>query len=160
MNMRDPRGLFLGTFGGRPLFHSGKSHLLTVAPPRSGKSTSVVTNNLLHCQGSVFATDPKGELAAMTAEHRRKRFGQKVMILNPWGLHGLPQHRYNPLQPLIETAGDPLRERGAIDIARSNSMQFLPDRQSGGNSRYFENGSRRMLFALQLHLATWGNRHG
>lgn len=40
--------------------------------------------NLLHWQGSVFVTDPKGELAAMTAPHRRERFGQTVHVLNPW----------------------------------------------------------------------------
>lgn len=32
--LTDPSGLFLGALGGRMLFHSGKAHLLTVAPAR------------------------------------------------------------------------------------------------------------------------------
>lgn len=71
-------------------FYSGKAHLLTVAPARQGKGTSVVIPNLLHSQASVFVTDPKGELAAVTAAHREQNFGQDVFILNPWWLHGLP----------------------------------------------------------------------
>ena len=67
----DPRGLYLGLLDGQPLFYSGKAHLLTVAPARQGKGINVVIPNLLHFQGSAFITDPKGELAAVTAAPRR-----------------------------------------------------------------------------------------
>lgn len=80
------RGLYLGLLDGQPLFYSGKAHLLTVAPARQGKGINVVIPNLLHFQGSVFVTDPKGELAAVTAAHRAERLGQKVYVLNPWGI--------------------------------------------------------------------------
>ncbi len=63
---------------GQPLFYSGKAHLLTCAPARQGKGIGVVIPNLLHYSGSVVVTDPKGELAAVTAAHRRERFGQEV----------------------------------------------------------------------------------
>jgi type IV secretion system protein VirD4 len=69
---------------------------VTVAPARQGKGINVVIPNLLHFQGSVFVTDPKGELAAVTAAHRAERFGQKVYVLNPWGVHGLHLHRSVP----------------------------------------------------------------
>jgi len=70
--MTDPEGVFLGTLDGVPLFFNGKAHLLSVAPARHGKGTSVVIPNLLHYSGSVFVTDPKGELAAITACHREQ----------------------------------------------------------------------------------------
>ena len=70
--LTDPNGLFLGLLRGVPLFFNGKAHLMTVAPARQGKGTSVVIPNLLHYPGSVFVTDPKGELAAVTARHRRR----------------------------------------------------------------------------------------
>jgi len=151
----DPRGLYLGLLGGQPLFYSGKAHLLTVAPARQGKGINVVIPNLLHFQGSVFVTDPKGELAAVTAAHRAERLGQKVYVLNPWGLHGLPQHRCNPLQPLIETANDPALVRGVADEAKALALQLLPEPEDSRN-RYFREGARTILRAVMLHLATRG----
>ncbi|MAZ18487.1 MAG: hypothetical protein CL535_19445 [Ahrensia sp.] len=151
----EPRGLYLGLLNGQPLFYSGKAHLLTVAPARQGKGISVVIPNLLHFQGSVFVTDPKGELAAVTAAHRAERLGQKVIVLNPWGLHGLPQHRFNPLQPLLEAANDPALLRGIADEAKALALQLLPEPEDARN-RYFREGARTILRALMLHLATCG----
>lgn len=150
-----PAGLFLGAQDGAPLFYDGKAHLLTVAPARQGKGVSVVIPNLLHFQGSVFVTDPKGELAGVTARHRAERFGQHVFVLNPWGLHGLPQHRFNPLQGLIEAAEDDKLRRGLIEDAAAIALQLLPEPEDSKN-RYFREGSRKILRALMLHFATRG----
>ncbi|MFY0311162.1 type IV secretory system conjugative DNA transfer family protein [Leisingera sp. D0M16] len=152
----DPRGLYLGLLGGQPLFYSGKAHLITAAPARQGKGISVVIPNLLHYQGSVVVSDPKGELAAVTARHRKERLGQYIIILNPWGLHGLPQHRFNPLQPVIEAAKDPALVRGIADDARALVLQLLPEPEDARN-RFFRDGARMILRALLLHLATSGN---
>jgi type IV secretion system protein VirD4 len=151
----NPAGLFLGALDGTPLFHNGKAHLLTVAPARQGKGISVVVPNLLHWQGSVFVTDPKGELAAMTGGHRSERFGHKVHILNPWGLHGLPKARFNPLQILLEDARDDTRRRDIMDDARAIAFQLLPEPEDQKN-RYFRDGSRKILIALMLHFSTRG----
>jgi type IV secretion system protein VirD4 len=153
--LANPGGLFLGALGDTPLFHNGKAHLLTVAPARQGKGVSVVVPNLLHWQGSVFVTDPKGELAAMTASHRRERFGHKVHIINPWGLHGLPKARFNPLQILLDDARDESRRRDIMDDARAIALQLLPEPDDQKN-RYFRDGSRKILIALMLHFATRG----
>lgn len=153
----DPNGLYLGLMEGQPLFYSGKAHLLTVAPARQGKGISTVIPNLLHFQGSMFVTDPKGELAAVTAKHRKEHFGQDVVVLNPWRLHGLPQHQYNPLQPLLDAANDPLLVRGIFDEAKSLALQLLPEPEDARN-RYFREGSRTILRGLMLHLATFARQ--
>ncbi len=152
----DPRGLYLGMLDGQPLFMRGKGHLLTVAPARQGKGINVVLPNLLHFQGSVFVTDPKGELAAVTAKHRAERLGQKVFFLNPFGLHGLPQHRYNPLQALFDAANDPARCREAPDLAKAMALDLLPEPEDSRN-RYFREGARKIMHDLMLHLATLGD---
>ena len=154
--LTDPNGLFLGAKDGVPLFFNGKAHLVTVAPARQGKGTSVVIPNLLHYGGSIFVTDPKGELAAVTARHRKETFGQKVVYLNPWGLHGLPRHRYNPLQPLIDMAADPRRHHELGDTARSNAFMLIPEPAGGDKNQHFRDGSRNKLEGLQLHFATCG----
>ncbi|MCF8466208.1 MAG: type IV secretory system conjugative DNA transfer family protein [Sneathiella sp.] len=154
--LTDPQGLFLGALNGVPLFFNGKAHLLTVAPARQGKGTSVVIPNLLHYSGSVFVTDPKGELAAVTARHRRETFGHKIIFLNPWGLHGLPRHRYNPLGPLIEMAADPRRHHELGDAARSLTLQLIPEPAGGDKNQYFRDASRNLLEGLILYLVTRG----
>lgn len=150
--LTDPEGLYLGLLGGVPLFFSGKAHLFLDAPARSGKGVGVVTANLLHYQGSVIVTDPKGELAAMTADHRRERFGQDVAVFNPWGLHGLPKNRINPLEGVIELACDPLRQRGLTDEVKAIVMQLYPEPENPQN-RFFREGSRSIMRAVLLYLA-------
>ena len=154
--LTDPSGLFLGSLDGRMLFHSGKAHLLTVAPARSGKGISAVIPNLLHWQGSVFVTDPKGELAGVTARHRETTFGQKVIVLNPWGLHGLPQHRFNPLAWLVTLAADERGQRGLTEEVAALALQLIPEPEDARN-RFFREGSRKLLRALILHMATRGD---
>ena len=154
--LTDPNGLFLGVLDGVPLFAGGKAHLLTVAPARQGKGTSVVVPNLLHYSGSVFVTDPKGELAAITARHREQTFGQKVIFLNPWKLNGLPCDRYNPLQPMLDMAADPRRHHEMGDAARANAFMLEPEPEGDEKNRHFRDGTRNMLEGPQLHLATRG----
>lgn len=152
--LHDPGGLFLGLHEGEMIFHNGKAHLLTVAPARTGKGISAVTPNLLHWQGSVFVTDPKGELAGMTARHRAENFGQKVCILNPWGLHGLPQHRFNPLSVLVDLYSDETLRRSLTGEVRDLALQLVPEPESDAKNCFFREGARKLLRALMLHLAT------
>src|SRR5690606_4144207 len=148
--LTDPSGVFLGALDGRMLFHNGKAHGLLNAPARSGKGIGFVIPNLLHYQGSMFVTDPKGELAAVTAKHRAQTFGQKVRVLNPWGLHGLPQDRFNPLGHLVAMHGNDALRRGLTEEAAALALQLLPEPEDGRN-RFFREGSRKLLRAFMLH---------
>lgn len=148
----DPKGLYLGLLNGRPLFYRGKAHLLTCAPARQGKGINIVLPNLLHYQGSVIVTDPKGELAAVTAQHRRERLGQDVAVFNPWGLHGLPQDRINPLENVIAIAGNPDLQRGLSDEVKAIVMQLYPEPEDTRN-QYFREGSRSIMRAVLMYLA-------
>lgn len=152
--LTDPHGIFLGMLDGVPLFYSGKSHGILVAPARAGKGISFVVPNLLHYQGSMLVTDPKGELAAITGRHRAQKFGQKVVYLNPWGLHGLPQSRYNPLSVLIDLATDAVRRNELGDAARAIAGQLVPEPEGGDKNQFFRDGARNILEGLLLHMAT------
>src|SRR5262249_62412868 len=73
-------------------------HLVTVGPTRSGKGATVIIEALLEARHSMVVIDPKGQNAAVSAR-RRRELGQRVYVLNPFGLHGsapwrLPRHRY------------------------------------------------------------------
>jgi type IV secretion system protein VirD4 len=60
-------------------------HLISIAATRSGKGVSLIIPNLLTYRGSVLVVDPKGENAWVTAAFRRQAFGQKTVIVDPWG---------------------------------------------------------------------------
>jgi type IV secretion system protein VirD4 len=150
--LRNPQGLYVGLLDGQPLFYNGKAHLLTCAPARQGKGIGFVIPNLLHYPGAVVVTDPKGELAAATAGHRQERFGHKVVVFNPWGLHGLPQHRLNPLEGVAALARDPCLQRGLSDEVKGIVLQLLPEPEDSRNL-YFREGARTILRAVMLHLA-------
>src|SRR4051812_35414503 len=47
--------------GTEDLTFPGAGHLMTIAPTGSGKENSAIVPNLLHYEGSVIVTDPKGE---------------------------------------------------------------------------------------------------
>ena len=92
-------------------------HLLTLAPTGSGKGVASIIPNLLHCERSIVVVDPKGENYMVTAEHR-KRLGQEVVLLDPFGLiasmsdEGISSCSLNPL-----------------DLLQVNSSSFEDDAQ-------------------------------
>src|ERR1700685_3786942 len=75
--------ILIGALGPKLVGIEDNRHILTVAGSRAGKSVTLI-NNLLFYRGSIMATDPKAELANITAA-RRASLGQKVHVLDPFG---------------------------------------------------------------------------
>jgi type IV secretion system protein VirD4 len=63
-------------------------HLLTCSPPGGGKSIAALIPNLRSHRGNCVVVDPKGELFRATAKHRRRKFGHKIIRLDPFGVCG------------------------------------------------------------------------
>lgn len=70
------------------LRHNGPEHVLTYAPTRSGKGLGLVLPTLLSWPHSVFITDLKGELWAMTAGWRQQYAKNKVIRFEPASSEG------------------------------------------------------------------------
>ncbi len=108
-------GLFLGAFGatGRFLFHNGEESLLTYNRAGGGKGTTLIQPALCHSRDrTLIVVDIKdGELAFSSAKHRAETLGTKTIYLNPYGLHGFPNTKINPLFRLI----DVMRAGGSPD---------------------------------------------
>jgi type IV secretion system protein VirD4 len=96
-------GPFIGFAGGRPLRLAGDAPLITFGGAGSGKLRDVLAYNLCGFRTGngwsvprrMLVNDPRGELAAISI-HNQIRFGKAAYCINPFGLHGLPQHRVNP----------------------------------------------------------------
>lgn len=91
---RDKNGQF------RYLRDGGPSHVLCMAPTRSGKGVGLVVPTLLSWGGSTFNTDLKGELWALTAGWRQAHAKNKVLRFEP----ALPEGgvAWNPLDEIRE----------------------------------------------------------
>jgi type IV secretion system protein VirD4 len=94
-----------GNRTGRVIGYPGDGHMLTIGPTRSGKSRRLLIPNLLYETGrSALVVDMKGELAAITAQHRAGK-GGRVVALDPFDvLSGrgvnVPRVGFNPLAAL------------------------------------------------------------
>ena len=79
--------------------YEGERHLLLFGPNGTGKGTRFLIPNLLSITDrSIVVIDPKGELAAVTADYRRTV--SDVVILNPFDALGLGSAGFNPLATL------------------------------------------------------------
>src|SRR5262249_49649747 len=92
--------ILLGKFNGQRLGYMDDKPMVTVASARSGKSSTVIIPTLLTYPGSALVLDPKGELAAATAEFRRSRLGQDVHVLDPFRCSGVASASFNALSEL------------------------------------------------------------
>lgn len=113
----------------------GEGHLMTVAPTRSGKSTTVIIPNLVRYQGSCIVLDPKGELYAQTAQWRRTNVGP-VYRIAPFAAE---THGFNPLAT-VKTPAD----------ARALADLMIPEDPRA--QQFFKKDAVAFLSALILFL--------
>ncbi len=104
------------TLSGKPFGWHEDLNLLTCAGPRSGKGVGTVIPNLLTFPGTVVVIDPKGELASATAQYRRDKLGQKVVVLDPAKVARVPDEMRGTFNPLSQL--DP-KDPGVVSAALS-----------------------------------------
>lgn len=88
-------------------------HTAVFAPTGVGKGVSLVIPYLLTCPDSCVVVDFKGENAKLTADHRRRVFGHKSVILDPFHVVTQDADTFNPLD-LIDG-----QSRTALDEVRA-----------------------------------------
>lgn len=138
-------------------------HLITIAGSGSGKSSTVIRPNLLTYTGSMFIIDPKGEHAALELNGdertgipphwRRDKLGQKIRILDPFGVVG-GADRLNPFEGIQHA--DPLALSSWL--AEMESALIIPD---AGKDAHWTSGAASLLrFYLLWMLATPDHENG
>lgn len=108
------KGPALGYVKGNLLRYDGDASLITIGGAGSGKLRDILAYNVCavrqFSQGRrrrhwltlrrAFINDLRGELTAISLSFLAL-LGIKLWVLNPYGMHGLPQHRINPWDMLI-----------------------------------------------------------
>jgi len=74
------------------------SHSAFYIPTGFGKTWGVVIPNLMCCDENAVAYDPSGVTFQQTAEFRRRHFGHRIYLIDPFGVTGIRgSDRLNPL---------------------------------------------------------------
>jgi type IV secretion system protein VirD4 len=135
--------------GGHPVGIADDRHIITVAGSRAGKGRAVIIPNLLTWPGSVMATDPKGELASITARWRAEGLHQTVHVLDPFGTTSEAAQPYrasfNPLTMLDPDGGSIVEDAGLIADALV---------VAAGNDPHWDESARNFIEGVILHVAT------
>jgi type IV secretion system protein VirD4 len=101
--LNSTKGIILGKYRGRYLYSDTNTHVMCVAPTRSGKGIGVVIPNLLSWEDSVVCFDIKQENFEKTAGFR-KSHGHEVFLWAPMS-KDRKSHRFNPFN---EISDDPI----------------------------------------------------
>lgn len=144
-----PKGVCVGFVFGKPIFADGDSPGSFFGGAGVGKLTTLAAYILCgmridkrswYAPLRIFVNDPRGELAAISIQNQ-VRFNKAAYCINPFGLHGLPQHRVNPW-----------------DLLRADSKTFHADARllvsdliplsGSSNAEYFEIRARQWCEAL------------
>lgn len=149
----DPRKpgkkVLIGALGKQLIGIEDDRHILTVAGSRSGKSVGLISN-LFFYPGSILATDPKGELADITAA-RRAGLGQKIYVVDPFGVSGVTASKYrasyNPMN--ILTAGSETFLEDAALIAESIVVQSADQKDP-----HWDESAKNFIEGVIIHVAT------
>lgn len=139
-------GTVFGHVAGVPLLIHTEKHVLIMASTRSGKGVSLIIPHLLRYKGSAFVLDPKGENARATGRQREALNG-KVHYLDPFGISGKPQARFNPLSRF--TLDNMEAESKALASA------LVLGQQTGASVRdHWSASAQQLIAALIMHIFT------
>jgi type IV secretion system protein VirD4 len=141
--------------------YTGDRHLITIGPNGSGKSRRLLVPNLCMLTGwSMLVIDPKGELAMMTAAHR-KAAGSEIVTLDPFGVIAKQYPGLVERQPYLKSAG--LNPLAALD---PQSEEFPDDAKAIGealikvesqNEAYWAKSAQALAAGLAMGIRVlWG----
>ena len=129
----------------RIMLDDDSTHVLLMAPTRSGKGINTIIPTGLIWQHSIFFFDVKKELWQATAAYRKKHFKQKVMKFDPLCADG-SSARWNPLAEV-----DFQTDREINDVSTIVEIMVRPDGKEEGD-KFWPDSAAALLKGVILHL--------
>lgn len=128
--------------------YSGEGSIITIAPPRSGKSRFQVIPNLMKTKSSAFVIDPKGECFERTSESRMQIASGKVYKFAPFSDD---TDHFNPLEFVSKNS---LWD----DSKFISNLVIEKEQNSSSNSEFFRDLAVDYLAACIVSLKTKEDR--
>ena len=141
--LNSSKGIILGKYKGRYLYSDTNTHVMCVAPTRSGKGIGVVIPNLLSWEDSVVCFDIKQENFEKTAGFR-KHHGHEVFLWAPMS-KDRKSHRFNPFG---EISDDPITR--ISDLQRIATILIKDSSSHDSNMWILE--ARSLFVGLSLYV--------
>lgn len=141
-HLLEKEGLVLGKYRGQYLINNDPTHVIALAPTRSGKGVGLVIPNLLNWPGSIICLDIKQENYRLTSGFRQK-YGHKVYQWAPVS-PDKRSHRYNPLDAISR---DPHKK---ISDIQSLAKILIPDPAHGDD--FWASEARSLFTGLVLYV--------
>lgn len=128
-------------------------HTAIFAPTGTGKGVSIAVPYLLTCDESCVVVDLKGELCRLTAEHRRKQFGNQIVTIDPFHVVTNTPDSYNPLDSI--DADHPFALDQCIALAKALVVRTPDEKEPHWN----DNAEARIAGTTGL-VVQYGSRNG
>ena len=123
-------------------------HLATFSRTGGGKGVSVVIPNLRSYPGATVTIDPKCENFQLTGAFRRKRFGHRIVRLDPALLGGPVADSFNPMAFIDAAAPD------FLDSCRDLAAMLIK-RQGTEPDPYWNDASELVLTCEILYVCAY-----
>lgn len=137
----------INPFTNKLMLDNAVTHMLLIAPTRSGKGVNTIIPTGVVWKHSIFFFDVKGELWQATAGYRQKILHQKVMKFEPLCTDGSTA-RWNPFAEINFRTTEELN-----DIATIVGMLVKPDgEKQGGGDPFWDNSATALLNGVIMHL--------
>ncbi len=131
------------------LAYRGVNSCLTIGPAGTGKFAGPIASMLLsNSADSIIMLDMKGEGYGVTASQRR-RFGQKVVLLNPYGAK-LDKLELPPSDQ-VNLLGELDMDQPGYEVALKNLANILCPISEGDKNKHFSVTSQGLTMAFMGH---------
>jgi type IV secretion system protein VirD4 len=139
------KGIYLGAM---KLGYEKQAHFLSSGITRSGKFTTLIAPALLNLTNALcswFIIDPKGEAAAVTAR-RQQEIGNRVIIMDAWGISDFISSKFNPLDLIRD-----IHSRYFSDDALLIADMICPI-DPNEHQKFFPERARAFIAGALMHL--------
>lgn len=139
-------GVFLGIWNKtKYLRDNAKTHVLLLAPTRSGKGVGHIVPTLLDWKGSIVVADPKGENWDLTSGYRKYKLKNKVLQFKPMHAESC---KYNPFTEIRITTA---KEMGDLQLITKILVDQTGKGFETGDTHWIESADI-LLQGVTLHL--------
>lgn len=137
-------GVILGrTSNLKTIIDANPTHILVIAPSRSGKGIGSILPTLVNWRGSVICFDIKGENFQHTSKFRQEKLKNKVLRLAP--CDPLGSSKYNPLNEIRIRTGAEIKDTEVIS-------NILVSDGAGEKKDHFQIAATTVFTTIILHL--------